>query len=786
MLAITTICTSCRPGEMEDVAGAEKGMPAVIRINVQAQEQPDMLTRAVDSNVINDLHVLVYDGNGELIGQNYQPTAGGTVTVKTHKASACTIYAVANTGDPDFFKGYDKQPEKSLTERICTLAAGNGLDGRSNIPMTGMKANVNIEAGSQSLGNLEVARMAAKVTLNIAVAPHSGITIKDYTIRSLPLKSYYIPRPLPTENNTADTNAAPGDDASKPADNTHWADGPVTAVNAAAVSATFHMFENRRGVVNGITQQKDKIAANAPARTTYVEINGTAGNVAASWRVYLGADNTGNFNIKRNCTYTYNITLNDAVTADTRVTLDLTKVTDLSAAGTANCYIASQASTWYKFKATVRGNGAATAALISPTGNNLAANAPINPAAAELLWEAGQGTYGIKPRDIIQMVLLQNGYIYFKTGHVDEGNAVIAAKDATGTIIWSWHIWKTHFDSTTFNTITQDYKTNPINNMNYMYYNGLSARNLKMMDRNLGAATNIPSQTNDVTRSFGLYYQFGRKDPFPPAKNRERKLANNSEIVDVFDKNGNKIDIATLRSNYQKTALPGLTIAQNITNTIANPMTFIIQNDADNSENWIYGATVGSNNWKSSNKLWGGDLNNENNSLRLDTKFTGKTIYDPCPPGWCVPPQDTWTNFVTLTSSDNSGNYNVNGLWPMVNGIPQEENTKYFNCVNGDKINFTDGEGAGFITAPTFGRRFYINGTSGLTSFWPAGGERSGKDGKITDVGLSSAAWSSAPIQANSTHGNAFKTTISAVIPLATIGRANAFPVRCVQEKSLK
>lgn len=749
MLAITTICASCLPGEMGDAARAEESLPAVIQLNVQAEEQPDMLTRAVNSDVINDLHVLVYDNNGELIGQKYQPTGGGTITVKTHKASSCTIYAIANTGDPGFFKGYDKHPEKSLTDRIYTLAAWNELDGRKNIPMTGMKANVNIAAGSQSLGNLEVARMAARVTLNIDVAPHSGITIKDYTLHSLPLKSYYVLRPLSTENNMADTNASPGDDASKAADNNHWADGAVTAVNAASVSTDFYMFENRRGVVTGINLQKDKIAAKAPAHATYVEINGTAGNVAAKWRVYLGTDDPGNFNIKRNCTYTYNITLNDAVTADTRVTLDLTKVTDLSAAGTANCYIASQTSTWYKFKATVRGNGAATAALISPTGSSLAANAPINPTAAELLWEAGQGTYGIKAKDIIQAVLLQNGYIYFKTGHVDEGNAVIAAKDATGTIIWSWHIWKTHFD---LNNMPQETYLTATERSIGTY---LTNRELIMMDRNLGAANN---NMNDAA-AFGLYYQFGRKDPFVGPS----KIQQTTEWVQTSPINmpKNIVSNSTTGTIEYSIKHPDVHILGDPTPDINNIAYY----------NWIYGITSTTSTFLSqSNALWGNPFEE---ASYPNNKDGYKTIYDPCPSGWKVPPQDTWTRMLKpdITPKTNSYYSRTVSEWSIENDkLSDIEIVENFNKLNGIKFKLLK---------------------DGGTVYFPASGAIYGTTGQLADTKNRCYFWSSSPycvegpssFWAGGLSLNLSSSSIN-VGPITTYGRGSAMPIRCVRETS--
>ena len=69
-----------------------------------------------------------------------------------------------------------------------------------------------------------------------------------------------------------------------------------------------------------------------------------------------------------------------------------------------------------------------------------------------------------------------------------EGNAVIAAKDADGNILWSWHIWLT--DQPQAQVYNNDAGT--------------------MMDRNLGATSATPSDVG----ALGLLYQWGRKDPF--------------------------------------------------------------------------------------------------------------------------------------------------------------------------------------------------------------------------------------------------------------------------------
>lgn len=67
---------------MEDV---EEGQPATIRLEVQGEEQVDIATRTVNESVVSNLHILVYNSSGELIGQKYQ-TGGSTVTVNTRSA----------------------------------------------------------------------------------------------------------------------------------------------------------------------------------------------------------------------------------------------------------------------------------------------------------------------------------------------------------------------------------------------------------------------------------------------------------------------------------------------------------------------------------------------------------------------------------------------------------------------------------------------------------------------------------------------------------------------------
>ncbi|MCD8182923.1 MAG: hypothetical protein LUE99_07295 [Bacteroides sp.] len=354
--------------------------------------------------------------------------------------------------------------------------------------------------------------------------------------------------------------------------------------------------------------------------------------------------------------------------------------------------------------------------------------------------------------------------------------------DGSGKILWSWHIWKTHFDLA--GMPTQTYVTNP-RAMNTSLFKSVSRRSLVMMDRNLGAADNTPSNTDAVVKTFGLFYQYGHKDPFPHTEKRERS-GGSSKMIDIFGKNGLLLDHATLMdiNTYNVLNSSIATDAKSlILYSIQNPLAYIRRDDNDASVNpsgqakisgnWIYGAHPGTQALRASNQLWGYDFDDYSSPLALNSKFTGKTIYDPCPAGWCIAPQDAWINFTTNTPAQ----------WNSYN-LSAEGQVLYFNCVPDDKHSWEDGVGKGFMLAKVFGRRFYINGTSGETAFYPAAGCRFGKDGVVSGVGFGCYSWSTS-YSATSEGGGYFLSTVLFLHPLGATARSYAIAVHYVKEASL-
>lgn len=143
---------------------------------------------------------------------------------------------------------------------------------------------------------------------------------------------------------------------------------------------------------------------------------------------------------------------------------------DLSENESANCYIVSDTGK-YKFRATEGNSDVVLTDAVS----------------VDVLWETFGTDRDINVGDLIYDVKLKDDYIYFQaTGEF--GNALIAGRNAEGTILWSWHIWATERPK------------------DEVYKNNIGV----VMDRNLGATS---SEVGDI-RTGGLFYNWGRKDPF--------------------------------------------------------------------------------------------------------------------------------------------------------------------------------------------------------------------------------------------------------------------------------
>ena len=720
----------------------------------------------VQEDAINDICVFQFGNtDGKLKYSEYTSLMDGELTADISLASgvgSCTVYVLANVGNIIRKVAYGSALA-DFKKLAAEVSSGKGTG--QNLPMCGYKADFNSDADNASL-TVSLTRAVAKVSLNLTT-PNAGdaFTVTSVRLMNVAKKLYYV--------ESATTAPTAAELTTYTSDNTK--------------SITWYIPENKAGS-NALTNWKDRYEGNAPATATYILIegsytpqNGTARDV--SYAIYLGAGNSAaDFNVVRNTKYAVNAAIKGTDMNDGRVLIGR----DLSAAGTqtANCYVVktTDANKWYRFKATIRGNGAETPAQISYTGAVIPANDRIAPTNAALVWETREG--GTSPT-LDYVGYSKNGYIVFKLGKASEGNAVVAAKNGT-TTLWSWHIWTTAaFDRDGIKV--QTYETRPRNGL--ASYANITKREFKMMDRNLGSASGTATKVaEEAIKTYGVYFQFGRKDPFPAAGVMTR--TNDADIVPVYDANGNKIlkNSNQIKNSTITKGIDQAAVKLQLAYVVENPLMFILRDDDDKlaiyggdsaepSYNWIFAAHPAKNDkdgsvpWKASNKLWGSGVQDERNSLILGTIINvKKTIYDPCPYGYHMPPQDAWTNFTTVTTA-------------YITNIVTE-----YNVIAEDKYNQTT-DGTGFVDEnfKVWGRRFFTTGNTAIAdasnvAFYPAMGYRFGDDGRVHSVGRGCYAWSASPYSAKSSKGGFLGTGADWVHPVSATFRSDAFPVRCVRD----
>lgn len=319
---------------------------------------------------------------------------------------------------------------------------------------------------------------------------------------------------------------------------------------------------------------------------------------------------------------------------------------------TANCYVVN-APGWYKIPL-VYGNGIKngvnnTSAYNSSTStfvdykNNQIKNltGPYikysgTPNSAVLLWQDAE--------NLIQNLSYDNtddGYLkfYISPSTIKEGNALIAVRDnsANNIIMWSWHIWVSAVDyektiTVTANDGTTTYDFMPVNvgwcNLgNLTSYPARSTKvRLKQAVNNVTSILTISQNPYNYASTSGncTSYQWGRKDPVPPMSgiSNEGKPLYNSYFTH-------------LDANPARQA------------TIRNPHVYYY---GSVGQNWIWSNTSFYDSWSV-----GQTYVSPGASSVKSTTNTIKSVYDPSPVGFKVPPTFA---FSALSSSSNIGQSN--------------------------------------------------------------------------------------------------------------------------------
>ncbi|MCH5304892.1 MAG: DUF4906 domain-containing protein [Rikenella sp.] len=718
-------------------AGVENSSLAVSVGGAADTKSTTELTTTDDSKVQN-VWAIQFKADGTLLGTPYYttdiPASSGSssgidatynlsVNLTSNAEAGGKVYFVANTHSPSFFNTENVANEQKLAAVLKTIGTEYKPDGNSGIPMLGVyTGTVNSAA---AIGNVNMKRLVAKVILKYKVADSfSGFTVTGVQMRNVSANIAFC-----GELSTSSVFPAKA--------NGSHIDYPAETVANAADDGGYKKFvwyvpENVRTVVSGITSAGDRVLSKTDGNATYIEIKGdyksSAKSERATYAILLGdpSTNMGDFNVLRNNVYNVTVDILGTNTSDGRVTVETFDMNNSAI-----------------IKPNSGDAGAVTFDIRKVNGNSwtslpaLGASATLR---AEILWQDGNV---INAGDVTLDKV--NGLLTVKSSKTTQGNAVVALYNNTsgGDILWSWHVWVTSYDPNEAGTGVRTANTAYTVSGGQVHTYGEKFMALNpgrvIMDRNLGALSGLyaaPAAAD--ANSFGLFYQWGRKDPLPQWSG-EGSTTNQQALTRIMygaDGTSNK----TMELGYSSSA----GTVQNVDVGTAKTGNNTLQYSIKNPTRFISNAS-GICDWYTDNADY------QDNNLWGDGG--PKSAYDPCPKGWRIAPNGTWDDFGTDAYAAPFFYY-INGVQQTQSGTPA------------------------FVQSARNGR-LYQPASGNVKAWYPAPGNRYRGNGQLYYVGQSGYSWSSS---ASGTNAYYLHFSYSGVTPQNSAYRAYGRQVRCLQE----
>lgn len=602
IILLLLLGSGCTKDETEPCGGGN-GKEVVANITIVSKESNNINGRAVYDDDIRNVHFFIFDNNGALLHHQY---ADISIKIQVPLISGRTyrFYAVTNTSEASLFSRTNT--EDILKKQIYTIPDIDYLENTELLVMSGSKEEFINTTTLQTNISIPVYRISAKINMEVRSAI-PGYDITGMYLCNVPSSSFYCGQ---------------GEDIAEKGFYKEERELPVQNKKTG-----FYMLENRAGgriKVDNSTgneaEQKEK-RKYAPENATYIRIEGTFTDKTGfseityqtkHW-IYLGQDNSKDYNVGRNETHEYTVIIKGIEEGDTDTRVEITEKEVLLGddLDPANCYIVDRPG---NFKIDAKYMGNRTNQLIDIGDKNVA---------ADYLWTSVPGAVA----DV--RYNKEDSCIYFSlnkdpvTGEAYRGNTVVALYDEdTKEILWSWHLWLTE----TPGEVVTGGKCKAGSDQ---YPADAAKGKMIIMDRNLGAVSADPA---DGWKTYGCYYQMGRKDPFVGANRNGTtdrsgliEVKPKDEISKIKEYETYPFGEATEYTEWNIMLAPsGWSYYQNFITAregVRQPMTF---------------ARGASDNRWTNEKINKGDPIFESNGNHEDYWNRTKTINDPCPSGWTI------------------------------------------------------------------------------------------------------------------------------------------------------
>ena len=654
-------------GQTEDIVCDAVLPNAEISVETRVAQGIDDPTPTSATKIMN-LWVLQYDGTGDaakLIGtpvyiEDYTQEANRSAKLVA-STTANTIVFIANTFD----KTLPFQQNSTIAElkqrRFTTQSLGtivtkdpNTADtGEGTFPNDGdyyQRLNGYVETAITEGGNLNctlghnACRISVNVTNKTAETTYP-VTLNSADIENVPGCMYFF---------TNYDGYTSGEKVGKPTGSditlyelknyynvfTWTAEEGTSAVTK---SAKLYLSPNESGIVTANESPKLK-SMFAPSRATVLRLHGTykdgANDIPVKYTFALGEDMVKNYQLVPNGDYVYNITLNARgdKTSDGRVAYNSASGIDYTETGKwplSNCYICNppaveSASCTYRIPV-ARVDQFWGGGNYENVANNCLGQA--NEWTVSVIWS----DFEIKPDNFVITKNTGNGKDdYFEVsvpGTTEMGNVVIGIKNSlSSNWLWSWHLWVTDYCPDDARYLTQQgaflagTDTYHVTGGSVQRYVAAAAGAVQKvyMDRSVGAMS-----TDYVGYGKGmLYYQCGRKDPFPGDATYWE--GGTYEWNDGF--------ITTKKNMVKYNDTDG----NNVPYSVQHPTTFITSSDGY----WTYKDKYNPELYNSA-IIWQ-DPNASN--------IGNKSIFDPSPSGWKVPVNFNGVSYNSFSGGATYGN----------------------------------------------------------------------------------------------------------------------------------
>ena len=295
IIPLLAMMSSCIKDEMEECPSCKDK----VRFSLQVREEGvQYVTRATDERTVRDVNLFLYDPRGMLPDRHFY-VESGTVECSVLPGSY-EAYAVANV----------HRDMGTMTREQLFAVQLPSLTKYVMLPMSGY-TTLTVE-DRMSAPVITVRRTVAKIICNISIDPAvvyalklQSVQIMNAAATTMLFEEKQIAKNFITMNSAA-----------------------IASSELRSATRMFYLLENCQGDVPSITTQQQKCAANAPQGATYVRIKAQKDGLQMTYDVYLGENNTSNFDVRRNSVQTLDIRIKGDNEVDARIHSFEVKISD--------------------------------------------------------------------------------------------------------------------------------------------------------------------------------------------------------------------------------------------------------------------------------------------------------------------------------------------------------------------------------------------------------------------------------------------------------------------------